>query len=282
MSGEKQLITLGTYNIANNVFDEKSDEFRFIKRRDKIKTQIGNSACDVLFLQEVRKSSDQNRDFSVSPIMNLIAISGDYSIADFRPRNLGEMSFWTACLFNSNVKYVESFAEWLIEPHKDTSKESGRGIMALFVKFLSKSGKHFWVINGYLPTQNSPEMLDQKLQAIENLGEKVKNLSAKEGEETPIFYCGDQNTYFFGHNNVDLGDSKGAVTLMNKFDENWIQFGKMKTFKSFPHDTVQCFDSLDHFFLFKNKNQNGICGVWTLKDDNQASDHLLLQLNFLI
>lgn len=265
---------IGFGNLANAANDEKHEKFRFGARESKIHDTISTIKPHVFAASELRTCMDKTNKFQLTPTQIAINLSKGtcLSIADCRPQNLDPMSFWRSTLFDpSKLQMNASGCEWAIEPVFGSFKVEERGVMLLFTQFSTLDKRHtFWVINSHMPIAKA-----QKLKVIEWLNKNAEDTCKNRWkDETPIiFYGGDQNT-FFNSKTLFQTDGKEMMTL---FSEKWIHVTPdiKETFRSFPHDSFQGTDVLDHIFLNKSA-QDKVKILAATAHDTGASDHYFL------
>lgn len=279
-------LKIGFLNLANAKADEDVDAFRFGAREARLHASIRALNLDVLAASELRQCMDPTRQMQLAPaqIAMRLALGTGTELADARPQNLSELSFWRATVYNAGkLRMLVSGSEWAIPPVYGSDKVAERGVMLLFTQFAVREEKgdttKFWVINSHMPLATA-----EKLKTIDWLNANAERVCKQRWkDEHPILiYGGDQNTFFPG---PTLAQVDGKEMMEQFAVGGWIHAsaGVKTSFRAFPHDPFRKLNPdgtslLDHIFV------NGAAGdriVIHRSDahDTGASDHFAVALS---
>lgn len=306
---EKKLVVI-SWNLANAFADERSPQFRFGVRKERILdniTRLAGSGC-ILCLQEIRQCKEKTGNDMITPlefVKEVAQVSG-LSLAGLHAVNPDKYSFYRATLFDADKFFcLTSFPKWVVGPGLSKERRDGKfpgcadasealgpapkaGVMFLFSRFTRRDSNGnismetpFWVINCHFPIP-----LETKLVTIKQLAVHVEEVCKLE----PVIVIGDCNVF------MDDGGQTQLDTFHHLGFENVTLDSQVPvTFSSFPHDRMNTRDAekkevkkivshLDYAFIREEGYPTKLRSTWAraipVSEEEPESDHFPLVVGF--
>lgn len=235
---QQTTLKVGTFNIANSVYDEKSEITNFFKRETQVIDTINKLNCDILCLNELRPYLDRKTHEPQQPSSFLGKLSEYGHVYEYTTSN--SLSFATGILYKrSSVYPVKTVKYWLSETPEIPSDSWGNGWgRAIFgCKFLVVTNekinlavKPFWVYVVHLGLSEK-----EKTESAKLIPDIIKR-DVKEGEHYAVM--GDFN--FFDDKDGHTQRKSLSKTMQDVGSETYFSFDKTKrcygTFLGFEGD----------------------------------------------